>query len=241
MTSLPGTNGRRRIFLLRHGDVNYFTESGERVSDPTQVTLTDWGREQAALIGETLKDLSFDHVFHSGMLRTEETARIAMGGRDDVELEALPGFREIQSGDINSMSFERIEAEYVYGFETAATPGARFGGGEAFVEFRQRIVTALLELLDMPNWSQVVLVGHGGVNRAILSWMTNGGLEGMSCFEQDTCCLNVLDIDVVGGDIIRKYVRAMNFTPYNISKDGMFLTSIEKMFAHRVEMHNRNG
>ncbi|NQV20641.1 MAG: histidine phosphatase family protein, partial [Rhodospirillales bacterium] len=49
MTALPGTRGRRRIFLLRHGDVNYFTEDGERVPDPTQVKLTEWGREQAAM------------------------------------------------------------------------------------------------------------------------------------------------------------------------------------------------
>lgn len=241
MTALPGTRGRRRIFLLRHGDVNYFTEDGERVPDPTQVQLTEWGREQAALMGEVLTDLPFDHAFHSGMVRTNETAEIVMKGRDDVPLEALPGFREIKSGDINKLSFERIEAEYVYGFETAATPGARFAEGEAFAEFRERIVVAFLELLDMPSWSQVLLVAHGGANRAILSWMTNSGLDGMSTFEQDTCCLNVLDVDVIDGDIIRKYVRAMNFTPYNISKDGLFNTSLEKMFQRRIKMRDGEG
>ncbi len=238
MTALPGTRGRRRIFLLRHGDVDYFTEDGERVPNPTQVSLTDWGREQAGLMGEVLADLPFDHAFHSGMRRTRETAEIVMKGRDEIPLEALPGFREIKSGDINSMSFERIEAEYVYGFENAATPGARFAEGEAFAEFRQRIVAALLELLDMPGWSQVLLVAHGGANRAILSWMTNSGLDGLSTFEQDTCCLNVLDVDVIDGDIIRKYVRAVNFTPYNISKDGLFNTSLEKMFQRRIKMRD---
>jgi probable phosphoglycerate mutase len=208
------------------------------VPDPTQVTLTEWGREQAALMGEALSDLSFDHVFHSGMRRTKESAEIVMKGRDGIPMEALPGFHEIKSGDINSMSFERIEAEYVYGFESAGTPGSRFAGGEAFAEFRERIVTALLELLDRPDWSQVVLVGHGGVNRAILSWMTNSGLEGMSTFEQDTLCLNILDIDIIDGDIIRRYVRAMNYTPYNTTKDGQFLTSIEKMFARRIKMRD---
>lgn len=238
MTALPGTRGRRRIYLLRHGDVNYFTEDGVRVPDPAEVSLTEWGREQAAIMGEVLADLPFDHAFHSGMRRTRETAEIVMKGRADPPLEALPGFREIKSGDINSMSFERIEAEYVYGFETAATPGARFADGEAFADFRSRIVVALLELLDMPNWSQVLLVAHGGANRAILSWMTNSGLEGMSTFEQDTLCLNVLDVDVIDGDIIRKYVRAMNFTPYNITKDGLFNTSLEKMFQRRIKMRD---
>ncbi len=238
MTALPGTQGRRRIFLLRHGDVNYFTEDGERVPDPTQVQLTEWGREQAAMMGEVLADLPIDHAFHSGMRRTEETANIVMKGRDDVPMQALPGFREIKSGDINSMSFERIEAEYVYGFENAATPGARFADGEAFAEFRERIVTALLEFLDMAGWSQALLVAHGGANRAILSWMTNSGLDGMSTFEQDTLCLNVLDVDVIEGNIIRKYVRAMNFTPYNISKDGLYHTSLEKMFQRRIKMRD---
>ena len=241
MTALPGTKGRRRIYLLRHGDVNYFTEDGERVPDPAQVSLTARGREQAAQMGEVLAKLPFDRAFHSGMKRTRETAEIVMKGRGDVALEALPGFREIKSGDINAMSFERIEAEYVYGFETAAVPGARFAGGEAFVEFHARIVAALLELLALPGWSQVLLVAHGGANRAILGWMTNSCLEGMSTFEQDTCCLNVLDVDVIGGKIIRKYVRAMNHTPYNPTKDGLFHTSLEKMFQRRIKMRDGQG
>jgi probable phosphoglycerate mutase len=238
MTALPGTHGRHRIYLLRHGDVNYFTEEGERVADPTLVTLTEWGREQAALMAETLAEIKFDKAFHSGMLRTQESAEIVMKGRDDIPMESLPGFREIKSGDINAMSFKRIEAEYVYGFEKAPIPGARFGGGEVLSEFRERIVVALLELLKAPDWSQILLVGHGGVNRAILSWMTNSGLEGMSTFDQDTLCLNVLDIDIIERKIVRKYIRQMNYTPYNMTKDGQFLTTVEKMFARRIKMRD---
>ena len=46
------------------------------------------------------------------------------------------------------------------------------------------------------------------------------GGPGMATFEQDTCCLNVLDADVIDGQIVRRYIRLLNMTPYNLTKHG---------------------
>ena len=79
----------------------------------------------------------------------------------------------------------------------------------------------------------MLVVAHGGTNRAILSRMARGGLESLASFEQDECCLNVLDVDVVNGGITRGYVRAMNLTTYNSDREGLVLTTLERIVADR--------
>ena len=84
-----------------------------------------------------------------------------------------------------------------------------------------------------PGWSRLLLVGHGGTNRAILSWMARGGLEVLASFEQDEGCLNVLDVDLEGGEVLRRYVRVMNLTPYNLTKEDLYMTTLERIVADR--------
>lgn len=229
---LPGTTGRRRIYLLRHGDVDYYQADGRRVDQPDLVPLTEEGRRQAGLMAGLLAEVPFDRALHTGMPRTVETATLVLAGRD-VPLAAAGPFREIRLGRVDDLPADRVHAEYVYGIENAAEPGARFARGEAFAEFHARIVDALVALLVTPGWTRLLLVAHGGTNRAILSWASRAGLPGMSVFEQDTCCLNVLDADVIDGEIVRRYIRLHNMTPYNLSKHGNYLTSVEQTFAKR--------
>ena len=57
LTSLPGTGNRRRIYLLRHGAVEYLNPDGSRVSDPRGISLNAHGREQAARLAALLHDV----------------------------------------------------------------------------------------------------------------------------------------------------------------------------------------
>jgi probable phosphoglycerate mutase len=77
-------------------------------------------------------------------------------------------------------------------------------------------------------------VGHGATNAVILSWVTRGGLSGLSAFEQDAGCVNIIDADVIDGQIIRRMLRAVNLTPYNLAKHQHYLTVAERIVAqHR--------
>ena len=233
MMSLPGTNSRRRIYLLRHGAVEYLNPDGTRVKDAPGVGLTATGREQAASIADLLGGVEFDRAIHSGLPRTRETAEIVLGDVRAHALEAAPEFREIRIGHIDRVPPERIETEFTYGFEEAATPEASLVRGEPFGEFFERVVAGFENLLRQPGWSRLLLVAHGGTNRAILSWMARGGLESLATFEQDEGCLNVLDVDFNDGEVLRRYVRLMNFTPYNLTKEGLFTTTMERIVADR--------
>ena len=59
---------RRRIYLLRHGDVSYFDDQG-RPFRPATVPLNPEGRLQAEAAGRALAEVPLDRVVASDLVR----------------------------------------------------------------------------------------------------------------------------------------------------------------------------
>jgi len=223
---------------MRHGEVSYRRPDG-RTDFSTQAALTDEGMEQAHLMRGLLAPAPFDLGVHTGLTRTRQTAELVLARRD-VRIEEIAALREMQVGSIEHLSDERIDAEFTYGLERAAEPGAAFAGGETFAAFERRIVPAFEALLCRTDWTTALVVGHGGTNAVILAWVTRGGLAGLSAFEQDSGCVNIIDADVVEGEILRRMIRAVNLTPYNLAKHEHYLTVAERIVrAHRATRRAR--
>jgi len=235
---LPGTRGRKRVYLMRHGEVSYRRPDGRTVFSK-QVALTQEGEEQARQMRELLAPVPFDLGVHTGLTRTRQTAELVLEGRG-VRLEEIEALREIEAGPIEHLSDQRIDAEFTYGLERAAEPGAAFPGGESFAAFRDRIIPAFESFLQRPDWTTALVVGHGGTNAVILAWVTRGGLAGLSAFEQDAGCVNIIDVDVIDGEIVRRMIRGVNLTPYNLAKHEHYLTVAERIVAgHRAKPRSR--
>src|SRR5438128_2468477 len=90
---------RRRVYLMRHADVEYFDAAG-RPHRPQTVPLTERGRQQARIAAAALAEVPFDRAVTSGLLRTEQTAQLVLAGRE-VPLEAEPRLREIETGRVS--------------------------------------------------------------------------------------------------------------------------------------------
>ena len=108
---LPGTSGRRRLYLMRHGEVSYFSADGGAV-DPDLVELTETGRARAQAMATLLAEIEFDRAAWTGLLRTRQTAELVLAGRAGPALETLPSFREIRPGVLRGLARDRLEAEY---------------------------------------------------------------------------------------------------------------------------------
>ncbi|WP_042691640.1 histidine phosphatase family protein [Azospirillum sp. B506] len=227
-TPLAGTAARRRIYLLRHGHVAYYDPEG-RPLNPKLATLTERGREEARAAGALLAGVPLDRVLCSGLARTRQTAE-PVAAPHKLPVEEHPAFLEIRAGRLSLVPKERREADYVYGFE-AATEDGRFAGGDSFAAVRDRVVSAIEVLIRQPGWSHLALVAHDGVNRMLLSWACGAGLSALSAFEQDYGCINIIDVDVTEGRILRRLIRAVNLTPGNPAKTGLHHSSLEEAFG----------
>lgn len=230
---MTGT-GRRRLYLMRHGHVDYFAPG---ITDPRFVSLTPTGHAQAAAARDALAGVSFDIAIHSGLPRTIETAAIVLEGREGPNAVAEEGLEELKSGWLRAGSREELAARLAFCFDAAGAEGARFlPDGESFAGAQARITAAIERLIRGNLWKTALVVAHEGVNRIILGWATGGGLKTIGAFEQDLGCINVIDLDVTAGELTgnlvieRAIVKSVNLTPYDFVKAGLPRTSLEHLF-----------
>lgn len=228
MRGLPGTLCRRRIYLMRHAEVSYFDAAGKPV-DPRHVSLTAAGREQARAAAELLAGVAFDAVVCSGLLRTEETARIVLGERA-ASLRHEPGFKEVKAGRLAAIPPDLREQVIAYAYDRAGEPAACFMGGERWCDLQARVLGAWAKLFADDSWLTLLLVAHDAVNRIVLSHVTGGGLGGIKAFEQDPACVNIIEVDVDSIGVQRAFLRAVNLAPYDPARPGSHLTVMEKVY-----------
>lgn len=217
---------RRRVYLLRHSDVDYYS-AGALKQSPDEAGLTPLGRRQALAAGRALRGVPFDRVVTSGLRRTEETAALVLDAsqaehRPDIE--ACPELIEIRGGAVTDVPEEELEEAFLGIWRGVAPPEATFLGGERIGEFVDRVVPAFDRLVAAPAWHTMLLVLHGAVNRALLSHALTGERVFLGHLEQGTACINILDLDPAMA------VRATNITPYDLVHRESRISAIEHMY-----------
>ena len=220
---------RRRIYLFRHGSVDYFDAEGNVVADTDGVALNDTGRAQAAAMRELFADTHVDKAICSGLLRTRQTGELVLGSRD-IPLETHAGYVEIQQLRGEAAGPYDVVADVAFSHFRATDVEARFLGGERYSDFYARIMEAIDSTLADNSWHDLALFAHGATNAAFLGWVTGIGCSAFGILDQATCCLNVIDIDVDDqGRVRRKIVRAMNVTGDDPGKRDRHSTDMETL------------
>ena len=223
------SSNRRRVFLMRHGSVTYFDETGKPVL-PEQVPLNELGRSQASAAGQAFAadQVRFDRVIASGLPRTLETARrvLAETGQD-IEIEVWPELQEIRGGRLSLIPDAELKAAFTGVFEGLVDEHTRFLGGESVGELMDRVHPQIDRLRADDTWDTVLLVLHGGVNCAILSLALTGQRMFLGSLSQQAGCINALD---VGEDERDWVLRFINYAPPSPLQNQARTTTMEQMF-----------
>ena len=220
---------RRRIYLMRHGNVTYFDEAGKPIL-PEAVPLNEQGRAQAVAAGQVFAadGVRFDRVIVSGLPHTVETAMgvLAQTGQD-IALEAWPELVEIRGGKLASIANARLQEAFTGAFEGVVPEGKRFLNGESIAELMDRVHPALDRLRAADDWDTALLVLHGGVNRAILSLALTGQRLFLGNLAQTAGCINALDVGAAPADWV---VRFVNHAPPSVLQDDTRSTTMEILY-----------
>ena len=226
---------RRRIYLMRHGDVTYFDATG-RAIDPETVPLNAAGREQASAAGRVFAEqqIRFDRVIVSGLPRTVETAqRVLAETGQHIELEIEPALQEIRGGKLTYIPPEDMEAAFLGVFDGVVSESTQFLGGETIGALFDRVLPAVAALREDSAWDTVLLVLHGGVNRAILSHaITAGGRTFFGHLSQATGCINALDVGAAPRDWV---LRTLNYSPPSPLHREVRNTTMEMLYAQFIQ------
>jgi probable phosphoglycerate mutase len=215
---------------MRHAQVRYFEGL-----DAEQVVLTEEGRRQAHTAAEALAPITFDRVVTSGLARTMETAAIVAPG---IEAEARYELREIESGELRGVAPEAVHELMATAFRGVVPLDTRFLGGESIDALFERVLPEVDALLADPAWDVLLLVLHGGVNRAILGRALTGARVFLGGFEQSPACINVIDVAADGSSI----VRAVNHTAYDPAHvEAPRTTTMEHLWEEYTAARERRG
>lgn len=182
------------LLLLRHGEIAQTMP--KRFVGQLDLPLTDTGRGQAEFWGEALAGVPLGSAWCSSLARCQETARIVLKGRG-VAPQPLDSLREISLGAWEGLSVEEVRARFPGEHERRGADLAHVApsGGESFATLQQRTWLALEGILTQTS-GIVLIVAHGGVNRALLCKALGIPLGNLFSLGQDYAALNILHFEL---------------------------------------------
>lgn len=178
------------FYFIRHGRT-LWNHSG-RYQGITDVPLNDIGKKQAVLTAQRLKDISFDEIISSDLVRARETAE-AIAELHGKDVRVMKAFQELSFGDWEGLTFEEIErkwpgmiAEMYHHPDTLRLPH-----GESFGDLQKRTMAALKDIISEGDNKTYAIISHGAAIRTILcglleipldrSWNFSLGNAGITC------------------------------------------------------------
>ena len=151
-----------RVILARHGE-SQRSVLGLTNGDPSvRVALTETGREEARRLGVELRGDPIDLCVTSEFERAQETADLALEGRDVPRL-VLADFNDIRFGEFEG----RLLTDYRAWAHTHGPDDICPGGGESRAQTVARYVDGYRAILARPE-ETVLLVAHGLPVRYVL-------------------------------------------------------------------------
>jgi alpha-ribazole phosphatase len=183
--------GRRMICLIRHGAVRSPGDP-KRFIGQLDLPLNAEGRRQAEELSEALTDTPFSSVFCSDLKRSSDTAQI-IAGPHRISCIQKSELREISLGRWEGMSFDEIRGLHPDEFDARGRDFVHYRPpeGESFLDCTFRVIPAFHEILNSAP-GNILIVGHAGVNRIILSQALRRSLQDLFEIDQDYGCLNVI-------------------------------------------------
>jgi probable phosphoglycerate mutase len=139
--------------IARHGESTLNFENRVNGDPSVPVRLTEKGRDEARLLGQQTAHIPLELCVYTPFLRTRETAKIALAGRN-VQFEEHAELGDIDIGELEGKTLDDYRA-----WKRAHTRRDRFPGGESLDDAARRYAAAYERLLERPE-SAILVVTH---------------------------------------------------------------------------------
>ncbi|HBC94438.1 MAG TPA: alpha-ribazole phosphatase [Pelotomaculum sp.] len=179
-----------KIYLTRHGEIS---NNGEkRYIGQIDLTLNDNGWKQAACLRDALARVPLGTVICSDLIRSVATAGIICE-KHALKPVVRKELREIDMGLWDGLTFQEVRRSYSGEFEKRGADILNYKppGGESFAQCAGRVMPVLDAIVKAAR-GNILIVGHAGINRIIISRALGLPLEYMFRIKQDYGCLNIL-------------------------------------------------
>lgn len=153
-----------KVYIVRHGEVphNALKQYNNENED-----LNENGIRQANELKEKIKNINYDIIISSPLLRAKHTAQIINVNNKKILINDK--LKERDPGDLSGKPLTVTNRDEYWNYNTTI----RYGTSENIREFFKRIYN-FLEDLKKEDYESVLIVAHSGVSKAF-----NGYFEGI--------------------------------------------------------------
>lgn len=193
----------KKIYLLRHGQTDYNLQGvvqGSGIDAP----INDTGWAQADAFFCTYRDIPFDQLYHSALIRTQQSIQgfIDLG----IPVTSLSELNEISWGEYEGTPMTPEEGEYYRIMLQQWQDGNldyAIAGGESPNSVAERLHRAIQQIIHVQGTTILVCM-HGRAMRIFLSLICNTPLEDMDQYEHGNLCLYLLQQQEEGDFVLLK-------------------------------------
>ncbi len=195
------------FLLIRHGE-NDYVKTGRLAGRTPGVHLNARGQQQAAELGEALKDAPLAAIYSSPLERAVETAQPIARARG-LEIQLLPSLMDTDIGDWQGAELKKLYKLPEWKTVQQAPSRFRFPGGESFAEQQVRLVNEI-ERLNKRHAAHeaVALVFHADPIKMVLAYYLGMPLDHFQRLACSTGSVTVLHLSEQGANLIKH-----NLTP----------------------------
>ncbi|MCY7675852.1 histidine phosphatase family protein [Bacillus safensis] len=168
------------ICLVRHGETDW--NAAKRIQGRTDIPLNDTGKWQAEQTGLYLKDVHWDVVISSPLIRAKETAHLILN-HVHAPLVIMDDFIERDYGDAEGMSFEERQKLF---------PDKQYPNMEPLETIQNRMLEGIEKVRAAYPDQHVLIVAHGAAIHALLTTLADEHM-GLQNTRLVNACLNYVE------------------------------------------------
>ena len=184
-----------KIYFVRHGETIWNKE--KKIQGRSDIPLNEYGKELGMITAEALKDIPFDIVYSSPLIRAKETAEILVKNRNLV-IHTDNRLVEMSFGEGEGESLPEIHAHpemKLHNFihnPGEYTPPA---GGETFEELYNRCKNFMEEIFipAEKKYNTMLIVGHGALIRGFIHNINNRPSSDFWIVTHKNCSVTIAD------------------------------------------------
>lgn len=214
-----------RVIIVRHGQSSYNIE--RRIQGRTDIsTLTEQGCHEASKVGKALSNISFHAIYSSPLQRAKKTAEIISSelhhsgnspvpqvSQNLMEID-LPLWAEMLSADVKQKFAHDYRTWKERPHELRMLVEEPTGQREHFpvLALYKQAQQFWQEILSRHQKETILIIGHNGINRALISTALGIPPSRYHCLQQSNCGISVLNFAGGLGEPVQ--LESMNQTQH---------------------------
>jgi alpha-ribazole phosphatase len=182
-----------KLYLIRHGQVQGY--DGFPIYGHTDVELTEVGIMQMEHLAERLRLVEIGVIYSSDLKRCLAGAHI-ISLYHDVSIHSMAELREVYFGAWEGMGIKEIRDQFPNELTKREADLVHFsppGNGESIGHLAKRVRPCYRDILNRHREENILIVGHGAVNRVILCDALGLDLGRMFNLHLDYGCLSIIE------------------------------------------------